>query len=209
MVGGVLKVDVQLSDGCGRGREHAADEILLEEVNESFAFALTGRWGGPLVLEMGGDIGRGAPSLLAWVALSPGKSNAKVKSPAVHARPKFGQPIQDANSSKLFVTFSKIFPSQIRPFPLQYSMTTKAPSTGLNHSPIVVSVTSIFATWLSGNLNKAARSILSTSQALTTPPIFSPRNTRTRLTSPYYAMWSYRSDLRGVLGIPNPLRVTS
>jgi hypothetical protein len=59
VVGGVLTVDVQLSDGCGRGREHAADEILLEEVNEPFAFALRGRWGDPLVLEMGGDIGRG------------------------------------------------------------------------------------------------------------------------------------------------------
>jgi hypothetical protein len=62
---------------------------------------------------------------------------------------------------------------------------------------------------LSDNLNKPARSILSTSPALTTPQIFSPRNTRTRLTSPYYAMWSYRSDLRGVLGIPSPIRVTS
>jgi hypothetical protein len=73
-----------------------------------------------------------APSLLEWAALSLGKSNAKVKSPAVHARPKSVQPIQDhANSpSKLFVTFSKIFTSPIRPSPLQYSsMTTKVPST--------------------------------------------------------------------------------
>jgi hypothetical protein len=59
VVGGVLTVDVELSDGCGRGREHAADEILLEEVNEPFTFALRGRWSGPVVLEMGGDSGRG------------------------------------------------------------------------------------------------------------------------------------------------------
>ena len=58
MVGGVLTVDVQLSDGFGRGREvHAADEILLEKVNEPFAFALRGRWGDPLGRDMGGGIG--------------------------------------------------------------------------------------------------------------------------------------------------------
>ena len=70
MVGGVLTVDVQLSDGYRRGREvHAADEILLEEVNEPFAFALRGRWGDPLVLEMGGDIGRGLVGRVVNTAL--------------------------------------------------------------------------------------------------------------------------------------------
>ena len=70
MVGGVLTVDVQLSDGCGRGREvHAADEILLKEVNEPFAFTLRGRGGDPLVLDLGGDIGRGLVGGVVTTAL--------------------------------------------------------------------------------------------------------------------------------------------
>ena len=47
-----------MSFGCRRRREFAADEIVLKEVNEPFAFALRGRWGDPLVFDMGGDIGR-------------------------------------------------------------------------------------------------------------------------------------------------------
>ena len=69
MVGGVPTVEVQLSFGCGRGRELAADEILLKEVNEPFAFALRGRWGDPLVFDMGGDIGRGLVGGVVTTAL--------------------------------------------------------------------------------------------------------------------------------------------
>ena len=69
VVGGVPTVEVQLSFGCGRGRELAADEILLKEVNEPFAFALRGRWGDPLVFDMGGDIGRGLVGGVVTTAL--------------------------------------------------------------------------------------------------------------------------------------------
>jgi hypothetical protein len=113
---------------------------------------------------------------------------------------KLKQPTKDANFSKLFATISKISPSPIRPSLLQSSMITKAPSTGLNHSLTEVSLlTSTSITWQSENLNTAARLISSTTLAPTTLQIFSPRNLKTRPTSPYYSMWSYRSDLRGGL----------
>ena len=82
----------------------STDTIIIDECRSLHGAIITG---------MGGAI--------SWQQVKHGKS------PAVHVRPKFVQPIQDVNSSKLFVTFSKIFPSPIRPSPLQYSMATKAP----------------------------------------------------------------------------------
>ena len=71
MVDEVLMVDVQLSDGFGRRRGvHAADEIVLEKVNEPFAFALRGRWGDALVRDMGGGIGRGVVGGVVNTALA-------------------------------------------------------------------------------------------------------------------------------------------
>ena len=62
VVGRILTVDGELGCGCRRRMDLAAEEIGLKEVNEPFAFALRGRGVDPLVIDVGGDIGRGLGS---------------------------------------------------------------------------------------------------------------------------------------------------